>query len=250
MKRNLSLIAPVVALIATASICHAAPAKTFGGVALTEAALPEQASALDFLQTLPAPEATTISGIANSGFFAGETVSDHKAEWVDGTLAREGGTLRGLTADTGSGGGAVVNSLFYDLSAGGTATRNIGKINVFSQWQDGRVFHTYDVYTTTDTTPTEPGRPHPISKGLLLFLLLIGIIVAVTIARASRGGGPPTAGGGRRRHRSPHVYWGGGGGGWGGGGFGGGFGGGGGGGGFGGFGGGGGFSGGGAGGRF
>lgn len=102
----------------------------------------------------------------------------------------------------------------------------------------------------TDTTLTEPGRPHPISKGLLLFLLLIGIIVAVTIARASRGGGPPTAGGGRRRPRSPHVYWGGGGGGWGGGGFGGGFGGGGGGGGFGGFGGGGGFSGGGAGGRF
>lgn len=98
----------------------------------------------------------------------------------------------------------------------------------------------------TDSTLTEPGRPHPISKGLLLFLLMIGIVVAVAIACASRGGGPPTAGGGRRHRRTPHVYWGGGGGGWGGGGFGGG----GGGGGFGGFGGGGGFSGGGAGGRF
>jgi hypothetical protein len=144
MKRNISLIAPVVALIATASISHAAPAKTFGGAAINEAALPEQASALDLLQTLPAPEATTISflGGSNSGFLAVDALSLHKADWVNGTLARDntGSTLIGLTADTGSGGGAVVNSLFYDLSAGGTATRNIGKINVFSQWQDGRVF--------------------------------------------------------------------------------------------------------------
>ncbi len=149
--------------------------------------------------------------------------------------------------------GQGLEGIVTDAAAGGVRDAMIPELRV-GQYGPGLVTGTRLLAArvarglgATDSTLVAPGQAPGRSWGLLAFLLLIGVVVAVTIIRASRGGGPPSGGGsGRRRPRTPHIYWGGAGGGgrWGGGGFGGG------GGGFGGFGGGGGFSGGGAGGRF
>lgn len=93
-------------------------------------------------------ELNGIVGVVRAGsFFGGSTLNE--VELTDGNLAPEG-NLSGLGID-GVVDATPAVSLFWDLTGGsGNDTADITELRVFSQNNDARAFHTYEVFVTTD----------------------------------------------------------------------------------------------------
>lgn len=154
MKNFAGMVALVVGLGFAAQV-HAAPTVSVAQVTTDTLTLAVQPVGTDLIN---GTIATTIASQGtNNGWHSAAPADDNtnKAVLTNGNI-NDPGALAALQWDNNGANANPTISFFYALASGGD-TATIDSVHVFSQWQDGRVFYTYDLYSTTDDPPTAGG---------------------------------------------------------------------------------------------